>query len=78
MLRFSSVNKTMTENNEQVYEVESLEAKVKGLTGYIIKCRLAKDKRSANRIMLIISIFCIVLSIYFFTKTNWSDIIQVI
>ncbi len=43
-------------NNEQIYEVESLDLKVKGLTGYVIRLKLAKDRSSAERKMLIMSL----------------------
>ena len=59
----------MSENKEQVYEVESLDQKVEGLTGCVIKCRLAKDKRNAERIMVVFSVCCLAISFYLFAKT---------
>jgi len=59
----------MTQEIEKVYEVESLDLKVKGLTGYVIRLKLAKDKKIAEKIMLIISLVFFALSIYFFAKS---------
>jgi hypothetical protein len=58
----------MPENTKHVYEVESLDSNVKGLTGYVIKCRLAKDRGVAEKRMVIFSICCLILSAYFFAK----------
>jgi hypothetical protein len=60
-----------TENiqNETV-EVVSLDNKVKGLTGYVIKIKLAKDKDSAERRMLITSFVFFAISFYFFARAG--------
>jgi hypothetical protein len=59
----------MSQETEKIYEVESLDLKVKGLTGYVIKFKLAKDKKNAEKIMLITSLVFFALSIYFFAKS---------
>lgn len=55
-------------NQSTKYDVEVSSVIAKGLAGYVIKWRLAKDKVSAERIMLIISLVFFALSIYFFIK----------
>jgi hypothetical protein len=39
-----------------------------GLTGWLIKKGLAKDTKGANALMLIISVICIAIAIYFAIK----------
>jgi len=58
----------MNEKETQVYEVGSLDLKIKGLTGYVIRLKLAKDKNTAEKIMLIISLVFFALSLYFFAR----------
>ena len=58
----------MSEENNNIYEVESLDLKVKGLTGYVIRLKLAKDKSAAEKRMLIMSIIFFGISLYFFAK----------
>ncbi len=58
----------MPNKNEQVYEVESLDLKIKGLTGYAIRLKLAKNQKGAERRMLVISLVFFALSIYFFAR----------
>ena len=41
------------------------EAKKGGISGLIIKMGLAKDDKGANQAMIIISIICIAIAIYF-------------
>jgi hypothetical protein len=55
-------------NNEQVYEVENLDQKIAGLTGYVINHHLAKDRRTAERRMVTISIVFYILSAYFYAQ----------
>ena len=38
------------------------------ITNLIIKTGLAKDKESANKVMIIISVVCIIIAIYFAVK----------
>jgi hypothetical protein len=52
----------------KILEVDSIDLKVKGLTGYVIRLRLAKSKTSAEKKMLITSLVFFALSIYFFAK----------
>ena len=59
----------MSQETEKIYEVQSLDLKVKGLTGYVIKFKLAKDKKSAEKIMLVTSLIFFAISIYFFAKS---------
>jgi hypothetical protein len=60
-----------TENiQNETIEVVSLDNKVKGLTGYVIKIKLAKDKHTAERRMLMTSFVFFAISIYFFAKAG--------
>lgn len=46
----------------------SYEAKKGGISSLVIKLGLAKDDKGANQVMIIISIICIAIAIYFAIK----------
>jgi len=51
----------MNGNNDFNYET-------KGITGWMIKKGFVKDQKGANQLMIIVSIICIAIAIYFAIK----------
>ncbi len=60
----------MAETNEQICENENpvIDFGTKGLTGWLIKIKLAKTERQAKLVMIIVAIICFALSFYFFYR----------
>lgn len=51
------------ENNTNYYSSEE-----KGMTGWLIKKGIFKDKAAANKALLVVAIICFSLAIFFFRK----------
>ena len=48
--------------------IANYQSKKTGLTGLVIKMKLAKDEAGAKKIMVVITVICFALAIYFFYK----------
>jgi hypothetical protein len=62
-----SVEFEQEEQFNNVYD-QSLSNTPKGITAWLIESKIAKDEKSAKNIMILISIICFALAIYFLIK----------
>jgi hypothetical protein len=66
----------MTENKDTNYSPETPTVKLVGLTAWVIKNKLAKNKKDANLKMLAVSIVFFSISIYFFVLAFSSGLLN--